>query len=66
MGYLNIYDRRIIHYLAKTGAQRNTNQIASKLKMSWNTADSHLKKLYKMGYVTGKKRRDSIYWRINR
>jgi Mn-dependent DtxR family transcriptional regulator len=64
MFYLDAFDRAIVHYLAKTRASRNTNQVADNLGISWNTADTHLKKLASLGYVIWEQRREGVYWKI--
>ena len=61
---LDHIDVAIIRYLARTGAVRNTNQIADTLKINWNTAYKHLVKLNQYGYLIKKREGDSWYWRI--
>lgn len=48
---LDSFDRNIIYYLARTRVLRTTNKIAFHVGMSWNTAEVHLKRLKKLGFV---------------
>lgn len=62
---LDPYDREILRYLHYCRNPPTTNQIAESLKISWNTAKSHLKKLRSMGFVFGRMRKKSVVWVLN-
>jgi len=63
MNHLDHYDRAIINFLGNRG-QGNTNEVADGTRMSWATADQHLKKLHQMKYIVAAKKGNSTVWRI--
>lgn len=61
---LDNIDKQIIHFLGNRG-NANTNEISENLKISWATANKHLRKLNIKGYVIKEKQGELIIWSLN-
>lgn len=64
MRTLDYYDRLIIHYLGNAG-QRNMNEIAEELGISWATVHKHVLRLEKLKFLSRKKRNGKTVWAVN-
>lgn len=58
-------DRAILKVLFQLHGWVNTNQIADRVGIAWQTAENHLDKLNNFGYVVKGKKGTSFYWRAN-
>lgn len=56
------YERTILSILLRNGGWLNTTQIATRGKMSWNTAYNYLVKMYDRGWLSKK----GNYWKARR
>jgi DNA-binding Lrp family transcriptional regulator len=63
---LDSFDRAIIHYLYHVNGTANTNEIAEQTKMSWQTAQVHLLKLLRFGYIKKVIIGKILFWELNR
>jgi len=60
---LDHIDRSILSFLFKYHGWINTNQIADRVGIAWQTAERHLEKLNRLGYVARGKKYSTIFWR---
>ena len=65
MNKIDFYDKQILRLLLRKNGWLNKNQIAETLKISWNTADVHTKKLSKIGYLKIYKKKKINYYKAN-
>ena len=63
---IDVFDKGLLHYLLKIKGRATTNRIAKRSKMSWNTADKHLKKLKRMDLVKSEREKKKKFWKANR
>lgn len=56
------YQRAILNALYVARRALNTNEIAERTGMAWETARDNLSELYKTGYVYGRRVGNRIYW----
>ncbi len=59
---ISTYEREILSILLRNRGWLNTTQIATKSKMSWNTALKYLDKMYNLGWLSKK----GNYWKAKR
>ncbi len=62
---LDHIDHAILRFLFQYGGWAIANQVSATLGISWITADKHLKKLFKLGYVVKGRGVKATYWRAN-
>jgi len=60
---INPIERSILTTLLKTKRYLTTASVASKSKISWNTAEDYLKKMEVMGWIKSRKAGRRIYWK---
>ncbi|MFZ2412251.1 MAG: hypothetical protein WAW23_11820 [Candidatus Methanoperedens sp.] len=63
---LSPHESRTLKVLLEHNYYLNTTQVAKLAKMSWNTADKHLKEFHKRGWIEKKQRGNRDYWRAYR
>jgi predicted transcriptional regulator len=63
---LSPYEKSILKVLLEHNYDLNTTQVAKLSKMSWNTADKHLKDFHKHGWIEKRQRGNRDYWRAYR
>ena len=59
---LSTYERVILSILLRNKGWLNTTQIATRGKMSWNTAHNYLVKMYNRGWLSKK----GNYWKAKK
>jgi len=59
-------DRRILEYLAKQDWPVTTEMVAKEIRVSWNTAQTHLYKLMAEGLVKGRRVGRQNQWIVNK
>ncbi|RMD45947.1 hypothetical protein D6829_00745 [Candidatus Pacearchaeota archaeon] len=59
---LNPYEAKILTLLIKKHTFWNTSEVARAAKISWNTAEKYLEKMYKRGWLE-KKGRAKLLWK---
>jgi len=62
---IDFYDKQILRLLLRKNGWLNTNQIAEALDISWNTANKHLIKLFRIGYVIKGRKGGLVYYKAN-
>lgn len=62
---LDFFDHQILRLLVREHRWMNANQVAEKLDIAWLTADTHLKELVQIGYVSRDNRRGLRYYQAN-
>ena len=63
---IDVFDKSLLHYLLKIKGRATTNRIAQRTKMSWNTAEKHLKKMQRADLVKSEREKRKKFWKVNR
>jgi len=66
MANLNPIESKILTYLLKRKSFATTSRVAKGSRISWNTAESYLKKFHKKRWVKAVKKGRTIYWKALR
>lgn len=59
---LNRKEKEIVRSMNAARRPLNTNQVAERSDMAWQTAKKWLKELGEKGYVDRRKRKNGTYW----